>query len=112
MNIIVRGKTMTVTQAVQQIVDAFDNAEKRDRQTHKDFRDLRGALKVIKDAGHIGAIRALAAAAELEAVAARHKAEKLELHHRLTEEAKALGIDIPAAPSDDGEIVVMGGGDR
>lgn len=103
---------MSVKQAVQKIADAFADAEKRDRETLKDFRDLRGAFKVIKDAGHIGAIRALAAAAELEALAARHKAEKLVLHHQLTEEAKALDIDIPQAPSDEGEIVVMGGGDR
>ena len=112
MNIIAKGMPMSVDQAVQQIASAFADAEKRDRQTLNDFKGLRSALKVIKDAGHIGAIRALSAAAELESLASRHKAEKLAVHHQLTEEAKALGIDIPGAPNDDGEIIVMGGGDR
>lgn len=102
---------MSVQTAVQTIADAMADAERRTSQTLKEFRNLRDEFKVIGGEPGAGLI-ASAYAAELEFIAARHKSELLDLHVRLENDRKALGLpDANIPPSGDGgEVTIFSGG--
>lgn len=115
MNIIAQRKSMETNAAVLEIANALAAAEKRDRRTIREGRQLRQAFKAIVDNGNGPERYAAAFYAEMDAMNTRHAAERLAFHNRLTDKAIELGIDVPPGPDtgeDDGVFVVMSGGDR
>lgn len=103
---------MTTTESVQAIADFMADAEKRAWLNLKGSRDLRADFKTISDDGSAPVLMTSKYHAELVAMTAAHSAQLLDLHHRMTEDAKMRGIDIPPATPTEGEVGVLGGGDR
>lgn len=102
------------TENVQNIATAMAAIEKRASHSIKDARSLRADFLAISSGSDVPVLLASKYHAELVALATAHAADVLDLHYRMTEDAKAYGIDVPALPGseDDGEVVILGGGDR
>lgn len=102
---------MTVQTAIQTIADKLADAERRTSQTLKDFRGLRDEFKEIGDETQGAGLIASAYAAELEFIAARQKSELLDLHVRLENDRKILGLPDANVPlAGDGEVTIFSGG--
>lgn len=100
MNVIARKTPMTLEEAVAAIAAAFADAEDKAREIKHDFRNLKDAYFVIRDAGvGIGGLESAAAAARIDALATSFYAELFAEHARQTEIAKANGIDLPVIAS-------------
>lgn len=115
MNIIMKANVMNTHDAVLAVANALASAERRDRKTIKEGRDLREAFRAIVANGDGKERFAAAYFAEMDAMNTRHAAERLAFHNRLTDKALELGIDVPPGPDtggDDGVLVIMSGGDR
>ena len=107
---------MTTSVSVQTIASAMADIERRIRQSVKDARQLRPHFKAIADDPGAGVTQLLASRyhGRLVAILSTVSADIIDLHHEMVEDAKARGIDMPPIdePEDDGEIGIMGGGDR
>lgn len=104
---------MNTRDAVQNIANAFAEAERRDRHTVKEGRALKDDFKSIATNGDAKSRITGALYAEMDAMNTRHAAERLALHNRLTDKAIELGIDVPPTGDTSGgeDFGVMGGGD-
>ena len=99
---------------VQNIATVMADIERRTRQSIKDAKSTRADFRAIPVDSAVPVLMASKYHAELLALTTGHAAAILDLHHRMTEDAKDYGIDVPALPGDDddGEIGPLGGGDR
>lgn len=95
MNVIIKDRKMSVTEAVQQIADTFAELEEAVRTGKKGFRSFGSPLAVIRDAGHLGGLDAQAMTCEADALVTQFEASLLRMHADWTERAKAAGIDLP-----------------
>lgn len=103
----------TTADAVQKIAHFMSMAENRANISAMGARAARDDFKAIADNRSAPSLTTMALSAELVAMTARHSAELLGLHVKLTEAAKAYDIDLPAAPETHvGEVSTLGGGDR
>ena len=93
---------MDVNEAVQKIADAFANAEERAAATRHEFRDLKDAYNVIRDAGHLGGIQTLAIIRHVDAIATAFEATILTEHADQVRIAQDAGIDLPSSRSGGG----------
>ncbi len=101
------------TENVQNIANFMAEAERRAWLNVKGSRDLRPDFKTISEEGSAPVLLTSKYHAELVALTCAHSAQLLDLHHCMTEDAKALGIDMPPAEeTEGGDIGVLGGGDR
>lgn len=102
---------MTTADSVQHIADELAEIEKRLHKNARDALDLRERFKEISENGDAPPLLTSKYWSELVAITASGAAAVLDLHHRMTEDAKRLGIDIPdATPVDDGIGILSGGG--
>ncbi len=93
---------MNTRDAVQNIANAFAEAERRDRHTVKEGRALKDDFKSIATNGDAPSRITAAFFAEMDALNTRHTAERLALHNRLTDKAIELGIDVPPPRTSEG----------
>lgn len=103
---------MNTHDAVQTIANAFAEAERRDRHTVKEGRQLRDEFKAIAENGDAGTLLTTSLFARYDSMNTRHAAERLELHHEMTEIAVGLGIDVPPTGTADGgeDFGILSGG--
>lgn len=107
---------MNTNDAVQNIANALAEAERRDRHTVKEGRQLKDDFKAIAT-NTDNAVTSLTTAslfAEMDALNTKQAAERLALHRRLTDVAISYGIDVPPTGTSDGgeDFGILGGGDR
>lgn len=104
----------TTTDAVQSIANELADMERRASKSVARARSLRADWKAISDNGDGPVLLTSKYHAELVALTTGHSAALLDLHHRMTEDAKQFGIDLPpvTAGDDDGEIGIFSGGGR
>ncbi len=100
------------TENVQNIANAMADMERRAHKSIADSRGLRDDFKAISDAGAASVMLTSKYYAELVALTTANAAALLDLHYRMTEDAKALGIDMPPAVPGDGDIGILSGGGR
>jgi hypothetical protein len=104
---------MTTTESVQYIANAIADIERRAHKNISDARGLRDDFKAISESNAAPVLLTSKYYAELVALTTGNAASLLDLHYRMTEDAKALGIDMPPAEeTEGGDIGVLGGGDR
>lgn len=105
---------MTTTHdAVQNIANELAEMERRAHKNAADARDLRDDFKAISTNGDAPPLMTSKYYAELVAITTANAAALLDLHHRMTEDAKALGIDVPPAQETEGDgIGILSGGGR
>jgi len=95
---------MNTNDAVQKIANALAEAERRDRHTVKEGRELKNSFKAIASNNDNAATSLTTAAlfAEMDALNTKQAAERLALHRRLTDVAISYGIDVPPTGTADG----------
>lgn len=93
---------MNTRDAVQNIANAFAEAERRDRHTVKDGRALKDCFRSVAENGDAGTLLTTSLFATMDAMNTRHAAERLALHQEMTEIAVNLGIDVPPTGTSDG----------
>lgn len=104
---------MQTNEAVASIAEVMADMERRAHANAKAARQAKDAFKAISDNDDAPPLLTSKHYARLVALTAAHAAELLALHNDMTEDAKALGIDVPPASSDDdGDIGVLSGGGR
>jgi hypothetical protein len=103
---------MNTTDAVQNIANAFAEAERRDRHTVKEGRDLKDDFRAVAENGDAGTLLTTSLFATMDAMNTRHAAERLALHQEMTEIAVNLGIDVPPTGTADGgqDFGILSGG--
>jgi hypothetical protein len=104
---------MTTHTAVQNIASMLAEMERRSHKNAHDARGLRDDFKEISDNGDAPPMMTSKYYAELVAITASNAAAILDLHHRMTEDAKVLNIDVPPAQETQGDdIGILSGGGR
>lgn len=105
---------MDTSDAVARLGATMAKVEKRAQANIADARATRDEFKAISDNGDAPPLLTSKFYGRLVALTQTYAADLLELHHQMTEEAKARDIDVPpAAPSDDDEeIGILSGGGR
>lgn len=105
---------MTTTHdAVENIANTLAEIEKRNALNAKDARSLRDDLKAISENGDASPLLTSARYAELVALTSAASAAVLAFHLKVTEEAKALNIDVPPAQeTQEGDFGILSGGGR
>lgn len=87
----------TTEEAVEAAAEFFATAENRLRANRHGMRTIvKDMLDRVNQDGHIGGIMKAALQAEADAIATRAVADIYAFHSKLTEIAKAKGIDLPA----------------
>ena len=103
----------TTNDAVQNIANTLAEMERKAHANVRDARQTRDDFKAISENGDASPLLTSKHHAALVAISTDYAASLLDLHYRMTEDAKALGIDIPDAqetPGDD--IGILSGGGR
>ncbi len=103
---------MSRSAAIQNVANTLAQVERATRQNLRAVRTLRDDFKTIGGTPGAG-LAAAAYAAELEALAARHRADYLSLHARMETERRVLGLpDANTPPDDDSDDPVIFSGGR
>lgn len=99
--------------AVLIIANALAEAERRDRHTVKEGRQLKDEFKTIAENG-VPSLTTAAFFAEMDAMNTRQAAERLAFHRRLTDAALNYGIDVPPTGETAGgeDFGILSGGGR
>lgn len=103
---------METNDAVQGIADKMAACEGRAWTNVQAARGLKDEFKAIADNGDAPSLLVSQYHARLVAITSAHAADLLELHHKMTESAKELGIDLPDAVPTEGEVGILSGGGR
>lgn len=103
----------TTPDAVQSIADTLADMERKAQANVRDARQTRDDFKAISENGSAPPLLTSKYHAELVAITTDGAARLLDLHHRMTEDAKVLGIDVPPATETGGDdIGILSGGGR
>jgi hypothetical protein len=105
---------MTTTHdAVEKIANTLAAIERNNAQNAKLARGLADEFKAISENGDASPLLTSARYAEIVALTSGAASAVLTYHHQVTEDAKALNIDVPPAQeTQEGEIGILSGGGR